>query len=458
MNVRSHHRCSIRVNAAFRKAKFRLFRMRTKIDPSVIFFEHGKNKMSFNASDARDAADASGPLVGYRVLELGSTASGPFCCRLLADFGAEVIKVEAPEGDTIRGLGQTVHGKSLYAASICRNKKIVAMNLRTPQGRDVLRRLIPHVDVVVENFRPGTLEKWGLDFDALSALKPGLILTRVSGYGQTGPYRARPGYGVIGEAMSGLRHLIGDPDRPPSRVAMPLTDYVTGLYAALGTMMSLLHCKDTGQGQVVDVSLIESAFSFMEAHVPAFEKTGEVGMRAGPRLPHSAPNTLFPTKDGSHIHIAALADAVFRRLAAAMDQPELGTDPRFAFQAGRNQNEAELEALIGAWTSRHDMDALKAKLQAADVPATNIYTTADIFADPHFQARQMLISAADDDLGQVTLAGVVPKLSETPGRIRWSGHRLGQDTSQVLQSLAKLSPADIAALEAQGVVSCDSRE
>ncbi|GAD21687.1 CaiB/BaiF CoA-transferase family protein [Acidovorax sp. MR-S7] len=400
-------------------------------------------------------ADASGPLAGYRVLELGSTASGPFCCRLLADFGAEVIKVEAQEGDTIRGLGQTVDGKSLYAATICRNKKIISINLRTEAGRDLLRRMIPSFDVVVENFRPGTLEKWGLDFDALAALKPGLILTRVSGYGQTGPYSARPGYGVIGEAMSGLRQLIGDPDRPPSRVAMPLTDYITGLYAALGTTMSLLHRERTGQGQSVDVSLIESAFSFMEAHVPAFEKTGVVGMRAGPRLPHSAPNTLFPTKDGSHIHIAALADAVFRRLAEAMDQPELGTDSRFAQQAGRNRNEAELEALIGEWTSRYDMQTLKEKLEAADVPATNIYTVADIFDDPHFKAREMLVATPDDDLGQVTLAGVVPKLSATPGRIRWSGHRLGQDTKEVLQSLVNLTAEEIAALEKQGIVSCD---
>jgi crotonobetainyl-CoA:carnitine CoA-transferase CaiB-like acyl-CoA transferase len=401
------------------------------------------------------AVATTGPLVGYRVLELGSTASGPFCARLLADFGAEVIKVEAREGDTIRGLGQSVAGKSLYAASICRNKKIISIDLRTPQGRDLLRSMVPEFDIVVENFRPGTLEKWGLDFESLKALRPGLILTRVSGYGQSGPYSARPGYGVIGEAMSGLRQLIGDPDRPPSRVAMPLTDYITGLYAALGTVMAMLHRERGGTGQVVDVSLIESAFSFMEADIPAFEKTGVVGMRAGPRLPNSAPNTLFATQDGTHIHIAALADAVFRRLAAAMGQPELGVDPRFALQAQRNQNEALLETLIGEWTARHDLAELKAMLDAADVPATNIYTVADIFEDPHFQARQMLVATPDDDLGQVTLAGVVPKLSATPGSIRWSGHRVGQDTREVLQSLARLSAADIAALEAQGIVSCD---
>jgi len=393
--------------------------------------------------------------VGYRVLELGSTASGPFCGRLLADFGAEVVKVEAKEGDSIRALGQSVAGKSLYAASIFRNKHILSLNLRAEKGQRILKSLVPSFDVVLENFRPGTLEKWGLGFEELTAIRPDLILTRVSGYGQSGPYSAMPGYGVIGEAMSGLRHLIGDPDRPPSRVAMPLTDYITGLYAALGTVMALLSREKTGQGQCVDASLLESAFSFMESHVPAFEKTGQISMRAGPRLPNSAPNTLFPTRDGTHIHIAALADAVFRRLASAMDRPELGTDPRFASQDARNTNESEIEALIGQWTLAHDVADIKAKLDAAEVPGTTIFTIADIFADPHFKARDMLVQTPDDDLGHVTLAGIVPKLSRTPGLIRWSGRRLGQDTRQLLRDLAQLTDSDIDALQAEGVIACD---
>lgn len=409
-------------------------------------------------SSTPTAAPASGPLVGYRVLELGSTAAGPFCCRLLADFGAEVVKVEAREGDTIRGLGSTVDGKSLYAASICRNKHIVALNLRSEKGRALVQRMVPAFDVVVENFRPGTLEKWGLGYEDLVRLRPDVVMTRVSGYGQSGPYSAQPGYGVIGEAMSGLRHLIGDADRPPSRVAMPLTDYITGLYAALGTVMAVLSRERTGRGQCVDVSLLESAFSFMEAHVPAYEKTGEIGMRAGPRLPNSAPNTLFPTRDGSYIHIAALADGVFRRLAAAMGQPELGTDPRFATQAGRNQHEQQIEALVEQWTLQHDAADLKARLAAAEVPATTIFTIADIFQDPHFQAREMLVPAPDDDLGHVTLAGVVPKMLGTPGRIRWSGHRLGQDTRQVLREVAGLQDSEIDALQAEGVVACDPQK
>ncbi|VTU38864.1 CaiB/BaiF CoA transferase family protein [Variovorax sp. RA8] len=405
--------------------------------------------------DASEGAASQGPLTGYRVLELGSTAAGPFCTRLLADFGAEVVKIESAEGDPIRQLGETVDGKSLYAATICRNKRIACFDLRNPKGRDVVRAMIPRFDIVVENFRPGTLEKWELGYEDLRKLRPDLVMTRVSGYGQTGPYRNKPGYGVIGEAMSGLRQMIGDPDRPPSRVAIPLTDYIAGLYAAMGTTMAILHREKSGQGQCIDAALIESAFSFMEAYVPAFEKTGKSGMRSGPRLPNSAPNTLFPTRDGQHIHIAALADGIFRRLARVMGRPEFGSDPRFATQAARNRNEAELEALIGEWTSAHDLDALQAALDADDVPASRIFTMADIFKDQHFRSRGMLVPTPDDDLGEVTLAGVVPKMSLTPGRIRWSGHRIGQDTRALLRELAGLDDAAIDALVAEGVVSCD---
>ncbi len=396
-----------------------------------------------------------GPLVGHRVLELGSTAAGPFCSRLLADFGAEVVKVEAAEGDTIRELGATVDGKSLYAATIARNKHIVSLNLRSPKAQALVKAMIEQFDIVVENFRPGTLEKWGLGYDELVKRRPELIMTRVSGFGQTGPYAGRPGFGVIGEAMSGLRHMIGDADRPPSRAAIPLTDYITGLYAALGTVMAVHAREKTGRGQCIDVSLLESAFSFMEAYVPQFEKTGKGGMRSGPRLPNSAPNTLFPTADGDWIHIAAFADAIFRRLAQVMDRPELGTDPRFATQAARNANEVEIEAMIGEWTTARTLAEIQAALDAAEVPATRIYTMADIFADRHFQARGMLVPTPDDDLGEVTLAGVVPLMSATPGRVRWSGHRIGQDTREVLRRIAGLSDAEIDALEAEGAVSCD---
>lgn len=401
------------------------------------------------------APSAEGPLAGCRVLELGSTASGPFATRVLADFGAEVVKVEATEGDPIRALSDEVDGKSLYAATICRNKRIVALDLRSKEAQDLVRRMVPRFDVVVENFRPGTLERWGLGWDDLRKLRPDLVMTRISGYGQTGPYAGKPGYGVIAEAMSGLRHLIGDPDRPPSRVAMPLTDYVTGLYAVIGTLMAVHARTRTGQGQFVDVSLLESAFSFMEAYVPMFDKTGKSGMRSGSRLPKSAPNTLFPTRDGEHVHVAALADPVFRRLAALMGQPELASDPRFATQPARNENEELIEGIVAEWTSRHTLDEVVKACDANGVPATSIYTMEDIFEDPHFRARDMLVRAPDDDMGEVTLAGVVPKLSGTPGRIRWSGHRIGQDTREILREFASLGDAEIDRLQAKGVVACD---
>lgn len=399
----------------------------------------------------------SGPLSAYRVLELGSTAAGPFCARLLADFGAQVVKIEAVEGDPIRQMGEVVNGKSLYGASICRNKLIASFNFRKPEARDLIRAVIPEFDIVVENFRPGTLEKWGLGYEDLRKLKPDLIMTRISGYGQTGPYKDRPGYGVIGEAMSGLRHMIGDPDRPPSRAAIPLTDYITALYAAFGTVMAVVARQNSGLGQCVDASLIESAFSFMEYHVPAFEKSGKIGMRTGPRLPDSAPNTLFPTRCGSYIHIAALADAVFRRLAAAMGRPELGSDPRFAEMKTRNQNQELIDGIVAEWTCAHDMDELEKILTAGDVPASRIFTMADIFKDPHYRARDMLVPTPDDELGTVTLAGVVPKLSATPGKLRWAGHRVGQDTRAFLKEAARLSDADIDRLIADGVVFCDPK-
>jgi crotonobetainyl-CoA:carnitine CoA-transferase CaiB-like acyl-CoA transferase len=399
----------------------------------------------------------AGPLSDYRVLELGSTAAGPFCARLLADFGAEVIKIEAKEGDPIRQLGETVEGKSLYGASICRNKLIASFNFRQDEARSLIKALIPKFDIVVENFRPGTLEKWGLGYEDLRAIKPDLIMTRISGYGQTGPYRDRPGYGVIGEAKSGLRHMMGDPDRPPSRVAIPLTDYITAVYAAFGTVMAVLAREKSGVGQYVDATLVESAFSFMEAYVPAYEKTGKIGMRTGARLPDSAPNNLYPTRDGSYVHIAALADPVFKRLAVAMGQPALGTDPRFVEQRVRYQNVDVIDRIVADWTAAHDVDELEAILEKGGVPASRVYTMADIFKDPQYRARNMLVPTPDDDLGTVMLAGVVPKLSATPGRLRWAGHRTGQDTRAFLKETAQLSDTEIDRLVAADIVFCDPK-
>ena len=393
-----------------------------------------------------------GALYGLKVLELGSTASGPFCGRLLADFGAEVTKIESPEGDPIRGLGHQLNGKSLYAASILRNKANVSINLKTLGGQALIRQLICQFDVLIENFRPGTLEKWGLGYEDLAKIHPGLVMVRISGYGQSGPYRNRPGYGVIGEAMSGLRDLIGEPDRPPSRVAMPLTDYIAALYAVIGTMMALRTRGINGEGQSVDVSLIESAFSFMESFVPAYAQKGVEETRAGARLPNSAPNTIFRCADGQYIHIAALADGVFRRLATAIDQPELAEHASFKTQAGRNAHESEVENIIQEWTGALTSQQVQSALERHDVPAAKVYKMKDIFEDTYFTSRNMLVNVPDEDFGSVTLTGVVPKLSKTPGAIRWAGKKLGADTASFLQAKLNLSPEQIAELAKAGIV------
>jgi crotonobetainyl-CoA:carnitine CoA-transferase CaiB-like acyl-CoA transferase len=400
------------------------------------------------------AAPRAGPLTGFRVLELGSTIAGPFCGRLLADFGARVVKVEPPEGDPLRTMGKQFEGASLYATSLLRNRELISIDLRSNEGRALVAQLAESCDCLVENFRPGTLEKWGLGYDALSARNPGLVMVRISGFGQSGPYRDRPGYGVIGEAVSGLRHVTGDPDRPPARVAVSLTDYCTGLYAAFGATMALLARERTGLGQCVDATLYESAFSFMEPHVPAFDKLGIVAGRTGSRLPDSTPNNLYITQDGEFIHITAMGDAVFRRLTQAMNAPALADDARFVSGRLRSANHEALDALIGAWTGAHALTQLERMLNDADVPATRIFTMRDVFADPHFAARDMLVEVDDETIGPVKVAGIVPKLSRTPGAITRGGGEIGRDTSAVLHDLAQLAPGDIASLAQRGVIRC----
>jgi crotonobetainyl-CoA:carnitine CoA-transferase CaiB-like acyl-CoA transferase len=397
----------------------------------------------------------SGPLAGYRVLELGSTVAGPFCGRMLADFGAHVIKVEPAEGDPVRTMGKRFGGKSLYASSIFRNKSLVCVDLRAPEGQEIVRALAARCDVVVENFRPGGLEKWGLGYDRLAPLNPALIMVRISGFGQTGPYSKRPGYGVISEAMSGIRHVTGDPDRPPARVAVSMTDYITGLYAAFGAVTALLGRERTGRGQVIDAALYECAFSFMEPWIAAYEKLGHVAHRMGSRLPDSTPNNLYPTGDGQFIHITAMSDAIFRRLATAMDQPELAADPRFDTATRRSMNHDAIDAAIAAWTARHPLATLEATLERHGVPAMRIFTMEDIFRDPHYRARQSIVAAPDEELGTVSMAAIVPRLSDTPGAIVHSGHRIGQDTRPVLRDLLGFDDARIDALAATQVIRCD---
>jgi crotonobetainyl-CoA:carnitine CoA-transferase CaiB-like acyl-CoA transferase len=395
-----------------------------------------------------------GPLTGIRVLEIGSTVAGPFCGRMLADFGAEVIKVEPSEGDPVRTMGQQHDGHSLYAASIFRNKKLMSIDLRRPEGHALVRELAVKSDIVVENFKPGTLEGWGLGWEQLSSLNPRLVMVRISGYGQDGPYATRPGYGVICEAVSGMRHLTGDPDRPPSRVAVSLTDYITGLHAAYGAVMAIMARNVTGRGQFIDAALYECAFNFMEPWIPAFEKAGHIANRTGSRLPGSNPNNLYPTRDGSFILITAMADSLFRRLAQVMEQPGLAEDPRFAKALARNQNVEALDEIIARWTQSHPLAMLERKLTEAAVPATRIYTMADIFADPHYAARKSIVAAPDEAMGSVAMAGVVPRLSETPGGVRHAGRAVGQDTHAVLGDVLGYDAVRIADLVRAGVVAC----
>ncbi len=401
---------------------------------------------------ASDGGARQGPLAGYRVLEIGSTVAGPFCGRMLADFGAEVIKIEPPEGDPVRTMGKQLEGHSLYAASIFRNKQLLGLDLHRQEGRDIARELAAKCDVLVENFKPGTLEGWGLGWAELSQINPRLVMVRISGFGQDGPYAERPGYGVICEAVSGLRHLTGDPDRAPSRVGVSMTDYIAGLHGAYGAAMALLVRERTGRGQLVDAALYESAFNFMEPWIPAYQKMGFVPNRTGSRLIGSTPNNLYPTGDGSYIHITAMADSLFRRLAEAMGQPQIARDARFARPAARNENHAALDEIIGRWTSGLALAELEKVLVAARVPATRIFTIADIFADPHYRARNAIVTAPHEALGGVAMAGVVPRLSATPGVVRHAGRGIGRDTRGVLRDVLGYADAKIEGLAQAGVV------
>jgi crotonobetainyl-CoA:carnitine CoA-transferase CaiB-like acyl-CoA transferase len=378
-----------------------------------------------------------GPLTGLRVVEICSTIAGPACARLLADFGADVTKIEPLAGDGVRQMGGHVRDVSLYAATLLRNKRSVAVDLRTEAGREIALALIGRADILVENNRPGVMERLGLGYDVLSAANPGLIMVRISGYGQDGPYAERPGYGAICEAFGGVRHMTGDPDRPPARVALATTDYLTAVYAALGAMLALEERHKSGRGQVVDAALYETAFSQMESYVPTYEKTGFVPARVGPNLPTMAPNSLYPTADDSWILIAANSDAIYTRLVELMERPDLLEDSRFSSikARGRPENMRALDGIIGEWTSGHVSTELERMLRQAEVPTSRIYTIADIYQDPHYAARQMIVKVPHPTLGHTMQAGVVPKLSRTPGSIRRTGPDTGAHTQQVLEEL-----------------------
>ncbi len=384
-----------------------------------------------------------GPLQGIRVVEFGTLIAAPFAARLFAEFGAEVIKVESPEGGDPLRKWRKLHGDtSLWWSLQARNKKSVVLDLKSADGADAARQLAASADVVIENFRPGGLEKLGLGWDALSALNPNLIMVRISGYGQTGPYRDRPGFGAIGEAMGGIRYTTGDPSTPPARVGVSLGDSLASLHGVMGALMALLRVK-TGQGggQVVDVSLVESVFNLMESLVPEYAMFGEVRERTGGALPGISPSNTYPTADGAFVVIAGNSDPIFRRLMRAIGRDDLADDPALARNPGRVARNAELDAAITHWTSGRNIDAVLEALDLADVPAGRIYSAADIVADPHYQARGMLLNATLPDGQPITLPGIVPTLSETPGEMRWTGPALGEHTAQVLAELGLAADA-----------------
>ncbi|MDO9404587.1 MAG: CaiB/BaiF CoA-transferase family protein [Polaromonas sp.] len=398
-----------------------------------------------------DTASA-GPLAGLKVVELGQLIAGPFAAKTLADFGADVIKIEAPRtGDPLRKWRLLKDGTSVWWQVQSRNKRSLALDLRLPEAQDIVRKLALDADVLIENFRPGAMEGWGLGPDELLKLNPRLIMLRISGYGQTGPYRDRPGFGVVAEAMSGLRHLTAEPGRVPVRVGVSIGDTLAALHGVIGILMALQHRHASGQGQVVDVALYEAVFNCMESLLPEYSAFGAVREPAGSALPGIAPSNAYRCKDGSYVLVAGNGDSIFKRLMAVMHRPDLGNDPALSDNAGRVARVAEIDAAIGHWTAERSVEEVLALLDQASVPAGRIYTVADIAADPHYQARGMLDQRRMDDGSLLTLPGIVPKLSVTPGGHRRNAPAIGQDSDAVLKELG-LNAEQIRGLREKGIV------
>lgn len=398
----------------------------------------------------------SGPLTGVRVLELGSFIAGPFSGQLLGDYGADVVKVEDPtSGDPMRRWGVTIDGDSIWWPAIARNKRSVAIDLRDERGRDIVRRLAAQCDIIVENFRPGRLDEWGLTYDVLAAENPTLVVVRISGFGQTGPRSRDAGFGSIGEAMGGIRHTTGSPDRPPARAGVSLGDALAAMFGVIGALAALTSARATGKGQVVDVAIYEAVAALMESSMADLELGGVLRGRSGSVLPGVAPSNVYPAADGSEILIAGNADSVFARLCAAMERPELATDERYATHGARGERMEELDALIGDWTAQHSGDELLAILEEHAVPAGRIYTAADMLTDPHYLAREMVLRATSHQGWNVPMTGIVPKFSATPGAVRHPGPRLGQHTEAVLRDVAGIDATEIADLVAAQLIAVD---
>jgi len=402
-------------------------------------------------STAHNVKDLSA-LSGLKVLELGQLIAGPFAAKTLADFGAEVIKIEPPDsGDPLRKWRMLKDGTSVWWQVQSRNKRSLALDLRTPEGQELVRQLAAEADVLIENFRPGALEGWGLSPEVLMASNPRLIVLRISGYGQTGPYRNRPGFGVIGEAMGGLRHLTAEPGRVPVRVGVSIGDTLSALHGVIGILLALQHRHATGQGQVIDVALYESVFNCMESLLPEYSTFGAVREPAGSALPGIAPTNAYLCQDGAYALVAGNGDSIFKRLMVLIERSDLANDPALADNAGRVARVAELDAAIGAWTAQRPVSEVLDALDRAAVPAGRIYTVADIAADPHYQERGMLQSLVMDDGSTMTVPGIVPKLSVTPGQHRRNAPQLGQDTDHILAEMG-LSADQIQSLKVRGIV------
>jgi formyl-CoA transferase len=422
------------------------------------------------------ASDQGGPLAGYRVLELGNLIAAPYAGRLFAEFGAEVIKVERPRGgDELRQWRLFRGDTSMMWYVQSRNKKSITLDLRKPEGQALVRELLPHVDVVLENFRPGTLEKWNLGYDAMKQLNPDLILVRISGYGQTGPYRDRPGFASVAEAMGGIRNLTGYPDGPPTRVGISLGDSLAGMFGVIGALMALLRRERTtrhrelaegeipnaggagqGLGQVVDVALYESVFALMESLVPEYDAYGVIRHRTGNLLPGIAPTNIYPCREDKWVTIGGNADAIFKRLMQVIGRPDLAEDPRFQHNPGRWEQHELLDQVIAEWTSQRSIDKVVRILVEAGVPTGPIYDAADVVQDPHFQAREMLetheVAIEPEELRQVRFPSVVPKLSETPGSTRWLGPELGEHNQEIYGNLFNLTNEQLEQLKQAGVI------
>jgi formyl-CoA transferase len=392
------------------------------------------------------------PLSDLRVIELGTLIAGPYCARLMAEFGAEVVKIETPvEGDPLRKWRVLHDGTSLWWYAQARNKKSVTLNLKDPEAQEIVRRLVKDADIVVENFRPDTMEKWGLGYDALAAINPGLIMVRLSGFGQTGPYKDRTGFGAIGESMGGMRYITGYPDRAPVRVGISIGDSLAAMFGVIGALTALHHREKSGKGQMVDVALYEAVFSMMESMLPEYGMTGLVRERTGAALPGIVPSNTYLCGDGKYVVIGANGDSIFKRMMHAIGCPGLAEDPALADNAGRVRRTEELDRVIGDWTEKRTLDQVLEVLEQAQVPGGKIYSIADIVADLQYQARQMIERHKLDGGQDVLLPGIVPKLSETPGGTRWVGPKLGEHTDEVLTQLG-YSEAQRARLRANGVI------